>query len=217
MTEVTEAMWLVYSREHNAWWRANRSGYTVNIEEAGRYGHDEAQSLCRCRDPQPDRSVSEFAVPAPEAALTAKAAVHIVDAPDPDHPSRPPAGMYDAAPKPSAEQDDTELIQAYMREGKPIPPGHYKVSGDMLTGGLEGSGMDKTITEVDTPSAEREVIDAAMAQLSDIDHEWFGSWLDAGPSCYDQYQTDTARLAHVLHCIHGYREAVRALTSNDGA
>jgi hypothetical protein len=29
--------WLIYSREHNAWWRPERRGYTAHVSEAGRY------------------------------------------------------------------------------------------------------------------------------------------------------------------------------------
>ena len=31
------------------WWRENRSGYTNNIYEAGRYGFDEAESIRKLR------------------------------------------------------------------------------------------------------------------------------------------------------------------------
>lgn len=30
-------MYLIWSFEHNAWWRENRCGYTEQIDEAGRY------------------------------------------------------------------------------------------------------------------------------------------------------------------------------------
>lgn len=40
------AAWLIYSREHNAWWRANRCGYTPNAEDAGRYTRTEAIRIC---------------------------------------------------------------------------------------------------------------------------------------------------------------------------
>ena len=63
--------WLVYSREHNAFWRANRIGYTRNIDEAGRYSEAEARNICDDaalgRGPCGDDDVPEFAVPAPEA------------------------------------------------------------------------------------------------------------------------------------------------------
>lgn len=38
--------WLVYSREHNAWWRPGGGGYTVKITEAGRFTLDEATKIC---------------------------------------------------------------------------------------------------------------------------------------------------------------------------
>ena len=39
--------WLVWSNEHRAWWRPNRSGYTINLQEAGRYTFMEAGLICR--------------------------------------------------------------------------------------------------------------------------------------------------------------------------
>ena len=34
--------WLVYSREHNAFWRPNAAGYTYDINAAGRYTCEQA-------------------------------------------------------------------------------------------------------------------------------------------------------------------------------
>ena len=73
MTEAApgmDAIWLIYSREHNAWWRATAAGYTTEIEQAGRYTRLEARGHCQARDPQRDGSQSEVAVLAPEAADT---------------------------------------------------------------------------------------------------------------------------------------------------
>ena len=75
--------WLVYSREHNAFWRANRIGYTRNIDEAGRYSEAEARNICDDaalgRGPCGDDDVPEFAVPAPEAVEKAEARVATVE------------------------------------------------------------------------------------------------------------------------------------------
>lgn len=62
------AYWLVYSYKHNAWWRANFSGYTDDIVQAGRYTHAQALLCCNQRGTQPDGSPGEVAVVAPEAA-----------------------------------------------------------------------------------------------------------------------------------------------------
>lgn len=66
--------WMVYSREHNRWWRTNGAGYTVDMAQAGRYSKDEADTICRraCggrgghRDDS-DEGPPEFSVLAPEA------------------------------------------------------------------------------------------------------------------------------------------------------
>lgn len=41
-----EEQYLVWSHEHGAWWRPNRAGYTVHLEDAGLYSRDEAISIC---------------------------------------------------------------------------------------------------------------------------------------------------------------------------
>lgn len=64
---MSDGCWLVWSREHNAWWRPNSAGYTDNVFNAGRYAEWEARDICRGgRDPQRDGSPSEVAIPAPE-------------------------------------------------------------------------------------------------------------------------------------------------------
>lgn len=37
--------WLIWSNEHNAWWRAGGHGYTPDRDEAGRFSHDEALGI----------------------------------------------------------------------------------------------------------------------------------------------------------------------------
>lgn len=38
--------YLIWSREHNSWWRPNRRGYTTNIKSAGHYSFTEALEIC---------------------------------------------------------------------------------------------------------------------------------------------------------------------------
>lgn len=38
-------MYLIWSNEHQLWWRANSMGYTSSVDEAGRYERDEAISI----------------------------------------------------------------------------------------------------------------------------------------------------------------------------
>ena len=72
------ANWLVYSREHNAWWRTNAAGYTNDIAQAGRYAEAGAKFHCNARDKQPDGSPSEVAVIAPEFQARADAAERLL-------------------------------------------------------------------------------------------------------------------------------------------
>jgi hypothetical protein len=39
--------WLIWSHEHDAWWKADRWGYTRDWREAGRYDIYEAVTICR--------------------------------------------------------------------------------------------------------------------------------------------------------------------------
>ncbi len=38
---------LIWSNEHNGWWRKNYSGYTANYKEAGKYPLGKALNICR--------------------------------------------------------------------------------------------------------------------------------------------------------------------------
>lgn len=42
---MTEKKWLIWSLEHDAWWRRNSQGYTHNLEAAGRYSYEEALQI----------------------------------------------------------------------------------------------------------------------------------------------------------------------------
>lgn len=58
-------LWLIWSNEHDAWWKPNSSGYTVKREQAGLYTTKEAEGICRARDPvQYKRGPYGAAVPA---------------------------------------------------------------------------------------------------------------------------------------------------------
>lgn len=38
--------WLIWSIEHDQWWRPDWKGYTEHIHEAGRYSYHEAREIC---------------------------------------------------------------------------------------------------------------------------------------------------------------------------
>lgn len=61
-------IWLVWSHEHNAWWRPNCAGYTLHIAAAGRYTKTKADEICQSRSPSrfADDPPREVAVIAPE-------------------------------------------------------------------------------------------------------------------------------------------------------
>jgi hypothetical protein len=41
----TEDRFLIWSNQHGMWWRPGNSGYTMHIEEAGRYSLAEAEKI----------------------------------------------------------------------------------------------------------------------------------------------------------------------------
>lgn len=38
--------WLIWSHEHDAWWKPARWGYTDRMSQAGQYAEDEARQIC---------------------------------------------------------------------------------------------------------------------------------------------------------------------------
>ena len=42
--------WLIWSYEHDAWWKPNSMGYTRKYLEAGRYSEKEAEKICKQAD-----------------------------------------------------------------------------------------------------------------------------------------------------------------------
>ncbi|HEV7297950.1 MAG TPA: hypothetical protein VGN72_01190 [Tepidisphaeraceae bacterium] len=66
--------WLVWSNEHNAWWRPEWKGYTQQVRDAGRYGLAEARQICDGPPMNPRRwtageyhgTPDEVMVPSPE-------------------------------------------------------------------------------------------------------------------------------------------------------
>ena len=46
MNEATKKLkWLIWSLEHDSWWKPNHQGYTLKKEEAGRYSFEEALKI----------------------------------------------------------------------------------------------------------------------------------------------------------------------------
>lgn len=45
MTDTSQK-YLVWSNEHNAWWRPDYCGYTNHIQAAGRYSREVAVKIC---------------------------------------------------------------------------------------------------------------------------------------------------------------------------
>lgn len=57
--------WLVWSIEHDRWWKPGAYGYTDNIKEAGLYTFEQALDICRKANFAPD-IIQEIPVPAPD-------------------------------------------------------------------------------------------------------------------------------------------------------
>lgn len=62
-------VWLIYSREHDAWWGPGHVGYTRIMSQAGRYTTEEADAIVKQANiAQPPSDVHEFMMLAPEVA-----------------------------------------------------------------------------------------------------------------------------------------------------
>lgn len=55
-------MYLIWSNEHHAWWRAAGAGYTDLVSRAGRYTRDEAFKRSFQRDRTPDSPLPEIPI-----------------------------------------------------------------------------------------------------------------------------------------------------------
>jgi hypothetical protein len=42
---MSDRVYVIWSFEHDAWWKPHRLGYTLEIEEAGHYSADEANEI----------------------------------------------------------------------------------------------------------------------------------------------------------------------------
>lgn len=60
--------WLIWSRYHNAWWKADERGYTTDMLCAGRYLKEDAVRIARVRKME-DGSPGEVVVAAPEPEM----------------------------------------------------------------------------------------------------------------------------------------------------
>ncbi|MFB4265357.1 hypothetical protein [Nonomuraea sp. GTA35] len=47
INEPPVKVWLVWSNEHDAWWKPQRCGYHHDVWQAGRYSETEAAEICR--------------------------------------------------------------------------------------------------------------------------------------------------------------------------
>lgn len=66
-------VWLVWSNEHQAWWRAGDHGYTIKVHEAGRYTLEDA--IERCQNVDEMGRPEEVVVPAPDLVRDPEAIV----------------------------------------------------------------------------------------------------------------------------------------------
>jgi hypothetical protein len=61
--EMTE-LWLIWSSEHQAWWKGAQSGYTEDVSHAGRYSREEAEEICVLANENNEGAPLESMVPA---------------------------------------------------------------------------------------------------------------------------------------------------------
>lgn len=60
---VDDIKWLIWSHEHQAWWRANAQGYTTYRKDAGRYSWAEALAILNDANYKLPKAPNEALVP----------------------------------------------------------------------------------------------------------------------------------------------------------
>lgn len=58
--------WLIWSIEHNGWWKPNSHGYTGSIDEAGRYTYEEALQIVKDANSYLRHTPNEAMLPEPK-------------------------------------------------------------------------------------------------------------------------------------------------------
>ena len=56
--------WLIWSKEHQGWWRSAECGYSADVSEAGCYSAEDALRICEKANRYSDGVIHEIAVPA---------------------------------------------------------------------------------------------------------------------------------------------------------
>ena len=66
-----KSKWLIFSYEHDGFWKPNRMGYTKKFKEAGRYSEKEAEEICKAACIHLDKNslVPEVMIPEDVAAV----------------------------------------------------------------------------------------------------------------------------------------------------
>ena len=62
-----ELRFVIYSREHNAWWAPGRHGYRKQLEQAGTYTKAEADEICQNAGKHFDGGPNEFRMLSPNS------------------------------------------------------------------------------------------------------------------------------------------------------
>lgn len=57
-------LWLIWSIEHDAWWRPNSNGYTLKLEDAGKYTFEQAFDICHGANEHETKTPNEAMCPA---------------------------------------------------------------------------------------------------------------------------------------------------------
>jgi hypothetical protein len=99
---MSAAQYLIWSNQHQMWWRAARAGYTPYIEEAGRYTHDDASQIVSAATL--DGALDQAAVNPVTGQEYRRATEHMVAAPE----------SADAAYQRGRAEGKAELAQELM-------------------------------------------------------------------------------------------------------
>lgn len=100
--------YLIWSNEHRSWWRADHSGYTQLIEEAGRYPRADAEAIVA--NATVDGALTVRRTNPVTGMEYASLSEYMILAPERAEPAAPPTD--DVPPRPLSDEDITDAVDA---------------------------------------------------------------------------------------------------------
>jgi hypothetical protein len=107
VSDANKKIWLIWSNQHGAWWKANSYGYDNRVVNAGRFSRSEAQKICSDACYRNDWTIGESNLQSP----------HEVMVPSPEYLAEL------ASIQRYCEEGERLLSLASVRDRAEVPPG----------------------------------------------------------------------------------------------